>query len=206
MPPMPSRIGRGRSRPKKAILTPDQVGRLLEAALKDDRKGIYSAFPFLTGVRPSEQLALLWQDVDFDTGLIRIRRVQEQDGTIAEFTKTAAGMRDIPMSPMLRAMLVKWRAVCPRGSSSESKVFPTLGNVQWRRCWGAFVLRELSRHLLATSPEVTWPALRDAPQCSPRLHQHAPSPGDRGWSGGQAGRSRQCHRDAGPLHASGAWR
>lgn len=130
---MPSRIGRGRSRPKKAILTPDQVGRLLEAALKDDRKGIYSAFPFLTGVRPSEQLALLWQDVDFDTGLIRIRRVQEQDGTIAEFTKTAAGMRDIPMSPMLRAMLVKWRAVCPRGSSSESKVFPTLGNVQWRR-------------------------------------------------------------------------
>jgi len=133
VPPMPSRVGRGRSRPKKVILSPDQVGRLLEAALKDERKGVYYGFPFLTGVRPSEQLALLWQDVDFHTGLIRIRRVQEHDGTIAEFTKTAAGMRDIPMSPMLRAMLVKWRAACPSGSGAPHRVFPRLGNAHCRR-------------------------------------------------------------------------
>ena len=68
VPPMPARLGRGRTRPKKVILTPDQVGLLLEAALKDERKGIYYAFPFLTGVRPSEQLALLWEDVDLDSG------------------------------------------------------------------------------------------------------------------------------------------
>ena len=80
VPPMPARLGRGRSRPKKAILTPEQVGLLLEAALKDERKGIYYAFPFLTGVRPSEQLALLWEDVDLAAGVIRIRRMQEQDG------------------------------------------------------------------------------------------------------------------------------
>jgi len=62
VPPMPSQLGRGRHKSKKAILTPDQVGRLLEMAIEDKVKGIYYAFPFLTGVRPSEQLALLWDD------------------------------------------------------------------------------------------------------------------------------------------------
>ena len=38
----------------------------LSAARQDPEKGIYYAFPFLTGTRPSEQLALLWEDVDFD--------------------------------------------------------------------------------------------------------------------------------------------
>ena len=41
----------------------------------DSRKGIYYAFPFLTGVRPSEQLALQWRDVDFASGAIHIRRM-----------------------------------------------------------------------------------------------------------------------------------
>jgi integrase len=133
VPPMPARLGRGRTRPKKVILTPDQVGVLLQAALKDERKGVYYAFPFLTGVRPSEQLALLWGDVDFASGVIRIRRMQEQDGSISEFTKTAAGMRDIPMSSLLKVMLVKWNLSCPRASGSPHRVFPALGNAHVRR-------------------------------------------------------------------------
>ena len=93
VPPMPSKLGRGRPKPKKAILRLDQISCLLKAAVQDDRKGIYYAFPFLTGVRPSEQLALLWQDVDFASGIIRIRRMQERDGSMSELTKTAAGRR-----------------------------------------------------------------------------------------------------------------
>lgn len=54
VPAMPSKLGRGRPRSKKAILTPEQVGLLLKAAVEDKQKGIYYAFPFLTGVRPSE--------------------------------------------------------------------------------------------------------------------------------------------------------
>jgi integrase len=61
-PAMPSRLGQGRTRPKKNILSPQQVGQLLAAA-SNDIHGTYYAFPFLTGVRPSEQLA--WPgDVD----------------------------------------------------------------------------------------------------------------------------------------------
>ncbi len=55
-PAMPSRLGQGRTRPKKNILSPQQVGQLLAAA-SNDIHGTYYAFPFLTGVRPSEQLA-----------------------------------------------------------------------------------------------------------------------------------------------------
>lgn len=127
VPPMPSQRGRGRSKTKKAILTPDQVGLLLNAALKDEHKGIYYTFPFLTGVRPSEQLALLWQDVDLATGIVRIQRMQERDGSITDLTKTAAGTREIPMSPLLKSMLLRWRLACPRSGGQASRVFPALG-------------------------------------------------------------------------------
>ena len=101
VPTMPSRTGRGRPRRIKKILTPDQVGFLLEEAERDTRKGMYYAFPFLTGVRPSEQLALQWRDVDSSSGLIHVRRMVEQGGRLCEFTKTAAGMREIPLAPAL---------------------------------------------------------------------------------------------------------
>jgi integrase len=126
VPTMPSRLGRGRTRPKKHILTPEQVGQLLEAAAQDVR-GLYYAFPFLTGVRPSEQLALLWEDVDLEAKIIRIRRTQEPGGAITELTKTTASTREIPISPLLASMLVTWRAVCPKTSGYEYRVFPLLG-------------------------------------------------------------------------------
>jgi integrase len=129
VPSMPSHLGRGRAKPKKGIITPVEVSRLLRAALQDEHKGIYYAFPFLTGVRPSEQLALLWDDIDFEAGRIRIQRMQEQDGSVTEFTKTAAGTRDIPMSAVLSDMLMKWRAICPRSSAGLHRVFPRLGRL-----------------------------------------------------------------------------
>jgi len=127
VPPMPTRLGRGRPSAKKSILTPQQVGMLLSAAQNDKSRGLYYAFPFLTGVRPSEQLALSWGDVDFDARLVRIRRTQEPDGSIAELTKTAASRRDIPMSGVLHSMMTEWRSNCPHGDGTNDRVFPCLG-------------------------------------------------------------------------------
>jgi len=129
VPSMPSMQGRGRTRPKKVILTPAQVGQLLAAALRDVQRGIYYAFPFLTGVRPSEQLALLWGDADLAAGVVRIRRMQERDGSITDLTKMAAGTREIPMSPLLRSMLARWRSICPSKAGEPSRVFPALGSM-----------------------------------------------------------------------------
>jgi integrase len=129
-PAMPSNLGRARHKAKKAILAPDQVSRLLQAAHDDLDRGIYYAFPFLTGVRPSEQLGLLWSEVDFAENAIRIRRAQTDGGALLEITKTEAGRRDIPMAPVLRRMLLEWRVRCPRLMGELHRVFPGPGRIQ----------------------------------------------------------------------------
>lgn len=90
------------------------MAKLLHHAKLDRERGIYYAFPFLAGIRVSEQLGFLWEDVDFEHSLIRIRRIQERDGSLTERIKTEAGTRDIPMMSLLREMLLSWRLLCPR--------------------------------------------------------------------------------------------
>jgi integrase len=128
-PAMPGGLGRGRQKPKKAILGPPDIARIIEAALGDPVRGIYYAFPFLAGTRPSEQLGLLWEDVDFEANVIRIRRIQERDGTLTEMTKTEAGTREIPMGRMLRDVLLGWREKCPRKDGILFRVFPGPGRI-----------------------------------------------------------------------------
>jgi len=126
-PAMPTGLQRQRDKARKAVLTPDEVARLLAAAREDLDKGVYYAAPFLMGTRPSEQLGLMWDDVDFESNLIHIRRIQLRYGALSEMTKTAAGVREIPMSPMLREMLLAWRVRCPRKDGALERVFPAPG-------------------------------------------------------------------------------
>jgi integrase len=132
LPPMPTALGRGRPRTKKALLTTEQVSRVIRNALEDRERGLYVAFPFLAATRPSEQLGLLWEDVDFDRNLIHIRRMQERDGSITNITKTVAGTREVPMGGLLRGLLLEWRVACPRRDGELHRVFPGLGN---RQAW-----------------------------------------------------------------------
>lgn len=127
---MPTGLPRNRHKAKKAILTPENITKLIVAAKDDAECGIYYAFAFLAGTRPSEQLGLLWSEVDFDRNVIRIRRIQERDGTLTEMTKTEAGTRDIPMSAVLREMLLEWRVRCPRKGKELHRVFPGPGRLQ----------------------------------------------------------------------------
>ena len=131
-PAMPTGLQRQRDKSRKAVLTPEEVAKLLAAARDDVVNGVYVAFPFLAGTRPSEQLGLLWDDVDFEANVIRIQRIQLRDGSLSEFTKTAASVRSIPMSPLLREMLLAWRVRCPRKEGKLERVFPALGVV---RAW-----------------------------------------------------------------------
>ena len=56
------------------------------------------------GLRRGEALALRWQDVDFDAGVINIRSSLQYDGTIGE-PKTEESRRTLPMPPYLREAL-----------------------------------------------------------------------------------------------------
>ena len=108
----------------------DDIRRLIADAKDDPEHGVYYVFPFLAGTRPSEQLGLLWSEVDVDNNAIRIRRIQERNGSLTEMTKTEAGTRDIPMSPTLREMLLAWRVRCPRSGTELHRVVPGPGRLQ----------------------------------------------------------------------------
>jgi integrase len=127
---MPLYLSKQKQKTKKAILSTEQVAQLIAAARQDRDKGIYYAFPFLAGTRPSEQLALLWEDVDFAASVIRICRMQERNGSITALTKTEAGTREIPMGPVLKSMLLEWRLICPRREGVLYRVFPGPGRTE----------------------------------------------------------------------------
>jgi integrase len=129
-PSMPTGLSRARGKAKKVILSPLEAGKLIEAARNDPEHGVYYAVPFLAGTRPSEQLGLLWRDVDFERNVMRIRRIQERDGSLTEMTKTEAGTRDIPMGSVLREMLLAWRVRCPRLNGELHRVFPGPGRLE----------------------------------------------------------------------------
>jgi len=130
VPSMPTQLGKGSPRTRKVILEPRQVAQVVQEAQSDTEHGVYYAFPFLAGTRPSEQLGLLWSEVDFEQNTIRICRIQERDGTLCETTKTDAGTREIPMGGTLRAMLLQWRLRCPREAGELYRVFPGPGRLQ----------------------------------------------------------------------------
>jgi len=130
VPSMPTQLGKGTPKSRKEILAPHQVAQVIQEAERDTEHGVYYAFPFLAGTRPSEQLGLLWSEIDFDQNTIRICRIQERDGTLSETTKTEAGTREIPMGGTLRAMLLQWRLRCPREAGELHRVFPGPGRLQ----------------------------------------------------------------------------
>lgn len=133
-PALPRTIARRKGeRSRKRVLAADQINTLMQHAWNDEERGIYYAFPFLTGVRPSEQLGLLWRDVDLGNGVIRVRRMQELDGRLCDFTKTESSARDIPIGPLLRQFLERWQLLTPTRAQPESRVFVTLGTARSRR-------------------------------------------------------------------------
>lgn len=131
-PPAMPKIIKAGPKPKKTILTSDGIGQVLDRAEGDPVRGPYYAFSFLAGTRPSEQLALRWEDIDFEQNVIRIHRSQDQKGQIYSTTKTDAGTRDIPMMPRLRSMLLQHRLTCTRKDGELYLVFPGLGK---KKAW-----------------------------------------------------------------------
>ncbi|HZT88310.1 MAG TPA: site-specific integrase [Stellaceae bacterium] len=67
-----------------------------------------------TGMRASELRGLRWSDVDFERKVVRVRQRANLWGEIGA-PKSAAGQREIPMSPMVVNTLREWRLACPKG-------------------------------------------------------------------------------------------
>jgi integrase len=74
-----------------------------------------------TGMRASELRGLTWDDVDFTKRVVHVRQRANLWGEIGA-PKSAAGRREIPMSPQVVNTLKEWRLACPKGEANL--VFP----------------------------------------------------------------------------------
>jgi integrase len=110
-------------------LSDDECSELIEHALPSTRALIATAI--FTGLRQSELLGLVWDDVDFEGGQIRVRaqltRAKRGQPARRVSLKTNAGRRNVEALPELLALLRKHRAEAfARGHARpDSFVFTT---------------------------------------------------------------------------------
>jgi integrase len=118
-----------RNKTEARRLCDDECARLIEHALPSTRALIATAV--FTGLRQSELLGLVWDDVDFDGGRIHVRaqlsRAKRGQPARRVPLKTDAGRRDVEAMPELLALLRNHKAdAFARGHArSDSFVFAT---------------------------------------------------------------------------------
>jgi integrase len=119
-------IGRRDEGPKKIVPpTKEAMKALIDVATPDFR--VKLIFAAMTGLRAGEFHALRWRHLDFKAGEVtvetRVDRFREED-----VTKTAAGMRTVPLGANLVLELQEWKARAKR-KGPDDIVFPN------RRGW-----------------------------------------------------------------------
>lgn len=74
-------------------------------ALEGQNKNMVQ-FMFWTGLRPSEMIALDWDDIDFRRGIIKVTKALTQAADEFESTKTRAGKREVKiLEPAMQALI-----------------------------------------------------------------------------------------------------
>jgi integrase len=111
-----------RNEGSKKIVPPDkaELSRIIVAASPALRLMIL--FAASTGARAGEQWAARWSDVDFDKAEFHISRRVDAYGELGP-PKTAAGVRRVPLSAQLVAILKAWK-LQSRFSRADDLIFP----------------------------------------------------------------------------------
>lgn len=105
----------------------DEIVKKIETGL-DAPFGDFVAILFYTGMRTEEAAALRWEDVDFEGGIISIRRAADLHGTpIIKEAKTEAGYREIPILPQLERHLKR-----PKSAKNSDYIFNANGKMLTR--------------------------------------------------------------------------
>ncbi len=113
----------------RALTEQEQAEFMQEA--KDSYYYNFFALMLCTGMRNGEARALTWQDVDFKNNVIHINKTVTCDKNarlIIGTPKTAAGVRDIPLTDTARGILVKQREMMNILSfDRQERVFSSVG-------------------------------------------------------------------------------
>jgi integrase len=130
------------------IASPDEARKLLDA-LEHDRA--LWATALYSGLRRGELRALRWEDVDFDRGLIHVRRTWDDcEGPVEP--KSHAGRRSVPLIGLLRAELVAHRLACRWsdglvfGRAADSPFVTRTVDQRAMRAWKAADLTRITLH------------------------------------------------------------
>jgi integrase len=100
-------IGR-RDEGARKIVPPTKEAMRALLSVADQNFRVKLAFASATGVRAGELHALRWHHLDFSNGEMKVETRVDAFGD-EDVTKTAAGMRIIPLSQPLVLMLKKWK-------------------------------------------------------------------------------------------------
>jgi integrase len=151
--PVPkTRLPRRGLQPEKTVLTPEQLRSLLENLPEPSRSLVWLLV--LTGLRIGELLALRWQDVDLQAGLLRVCRTL-YEGHFDE-PKTRSSVRTVPLSAKGVEILTNVR---PRAFNLDALVFCTKkGTPLSRRNLRNRQLDPLCEEL--KMPKIGWHSLR----------------------------------------------
>lgn len=107
-----------------------------------------------TGMRSGEVAGLQWQDVDFDRGLIKVRRQAGRNSGETRVLKSRTSRRDIPLSAALRVILLGWGV----GNPGEPVVVRPCGEAPTASRISEEMVR--SRKKLGVRPEVSFHGFR----------------------------------------------
>lgn len=111
---------------EKIIPTKDEIRLIIENAPASHRAMFITAI--FTGMRISELRGLTWDCVDFERRVIKVSKRADEFGAMGA-PKSRAGVRDIPMTPMVQETLSAWRSEALE--SDLALVFPNgAGRVQ----------------------------------------------------------------------------
>ncbi|MBR6223224.1 MAG: site-specific integrase [Lachnospiraceae bacterium] len=106
------------------VLTVDDQEKFLAQAKNSTNYPQYF-FILNTGVRTGEMIGLKWEDIDFDRGIISIRRTMEYRYSTQEWRigppKTKNGYRDIPITKECRKMLMELKSKLELGKFVEDE-------------------------------------------------------------------------------------
>jgi integrase len=102
-----------KDRRKPHILSWEEQGKLLAGA--PPRIRVLTVLGVETGMRTGEMKALRWEDVDLLNNVLRVEK-----------SKSAAGIRSVPLSEFSKSELLKWRNLV--GPEYSEWVFPNLSN------------------------------------------------------------------------------
>jgi len=110
------------TRREQTLLAPQAIERLLAAAHARYRTLLATAI--FTGLRQGELLGLLWENIDFENGFVKVRMSLDRRGHRVQ-PKTSSAVRDVVLMPALAELLEAHRAASAFGDDSDF-VFPSL--------------------------------------------------------------------------------